>query len=577
MDTTEYEEKLDKMLSDTNTYTRLEKDPTPKYKKQLVDILSRLEKEGKIRPEDKKFLYPTAEIVPRIYGSPKIHKKDTPLHPIIDYTGSIGVSRSLADIISPLVGKTSHHVLNSKQLAEDLKDVVLEDDECLASHDVVSLFTNTPIDMTLDIIRDKLTKDPNLNQRTKLTVDDLMELVKFTLTTTYFTSKGNIYQQVKGAAMGSPLSPIAVDLYMEWLEDQAIATAPLNCTPKLWKRYVDDILEIIKKGETDNLTAHLNQIDPTGSIKFTHEEEKEGSIPFLDTIIIRKPDGSTKLCIYRKPTHTNQYLQFDSHHPLHQKLGVVRTLLDRKDTIVTEEEDKVEEENTITQSLVQCGYPKWTIDKVKRQKNQPKTQRQKTKTGKDKSKGLVVVPYVEGVSERISRVFKKHGYSTAMKPHCTLRNILVHPKDKREALQTAETIYEIPCKNCSKTYIGETDRLFKTRLNEHKTEAEKISCKSFTRSQRKTSSSEFFKSAISEHVAASNHVIGWDEARVIDLEPDKTTRWLKEAIWIRSRGCNTMNKDEGAYKLDKIYDQLIFNRQSSSVMTSSHPPRTADF
>ena len=59
-----------------------------------------------------------------------------------------------------------------------------------------------------------------------MTVDDLMELAKFTLTTTYFTSKGHIYQQVKGAAMGSPLSPIAVDLYMEWLEGQAIATAP---------------------------------------------------------------------------------------------------------------------------------------------------------------------------------------------------------------------------------------------------------------------------------------------------------------------------------------------------------------
>ena len=84
MDTTEYEEKLDKMLSDTNTYTRLDKDPTPpEYKNKLVDILSRLKKEGEIRPEDKKSLYPTAEIVPRIYGSPKIHKKDTPLRPII--------------------------------------------------------------------------------------------------------------------------------------------------------------------------------------------------------------------------------------------------------------------------------------------------------------------------------------------------------------------------------------------------------------------------------------------------------------------------------------------------------------
>ena len=78
-------------------------------------------------------------------------------------------------------------------------------------------------------MRDKLAKDPNLNQRTKLTVDDLIELVKFTLTTTYFTSKGNIYKQVKGAGMGSHLSQIAVDLYIERLEGQATATTPLNC------------------------------------------------------------------------------------------------------------------------------------------------------------------------------------------------------------------------------------------------------------------------------------------------------------------------------------------------------------
>ena len=197
MDTEEYEEKLANMLNDTNTYVKLDKDPTPKYKKKLVGIITRLEQEGKIRPEDKKFLYPTAEIVPRIYGSPKIHKKDNPLRPIIDYTGSIGynVSRSLADIISPIVGTTEHHVLNSKQLADDLNDIKLEDDEYLISHDVVSLFTNTPVALTLDIIRKRLEQDSNLNKRTRLTVDDIMELVEFILTTTYFTSKGTIYQQ----------------------------------------------------------------------------------------------------------------------------------------------------------------------------------------------------------------------------------------------------------------------------------------------------------------------------------------------------------------------------------------------
>ena len=156
-----------------------------------------------------------------------------------------------------------------------------------------------------------------------------------------------------------------------------------------------------------------------------------------------------------------------------------------------------------------------------------------------------------------------------MKPHKTLRNMLVHPKDKRNPMQTAEAIYEIPCKNCPKTYVGETGRLFKTRLSELRTETEKVSAKSYTRAQRKSSTSEIHKSAITEHVASSNHVIGWDEAKIIDQEPDKTTRWLKESIWIRSRGNKTMNKDEGAYRLDRVYDQIITKRQPRSLANTS--------
>ena len=139
---------------------------------------------------------------------------------------------------------------------------------------------------------------------------------------------------------------------------------------------------------------------------------------------MKLPENKTaqfKLSIYRKPTHTNQYLQFQSHHPLHQKLGVVRTLLDRKDNIVTEEEDRQEEDNNIKQALNQCGYPQWAIEKVKCNNAKPRQSKKPSKQEKDKSKGLVVIPYIEGLSERLSRFLKKHGFSTAMKPHKTLR------------------------------------------------------------------------------------------------------------------------------------------------------------
>ena len=78
-----------------------------------------------------------------------------------------------------------------------------------------------------------------------------------------------------------------------------------------------------------------------------------------------------------------------------------------------------------------------------------------------------------------------------------------------------------------------------------------------------------------DDVIVGRDVLNWDAARIIDQESDKTTRWLKEAIWIRSRGKDTMNNDKGAYKLDRIYDQIIHKRQPSELMTSSQSSKVA--
>ncbi len=155
-------------------------------------------------------------------------------------------------------------------------------------------------------------------------------------------------------------------------------------------------------------------------------------VAFLDTLVIRWEDGTIKLLVYRKATHTDQYLNFNSHHPLHQKLGVVRTLLDRKEKIVSEDHDKEEEEKKIKTARHRCGYPDWCIDRVKTQKCLPKEAGTYKRDPNCKSKGMVVVPYVEGVSEKVARILKTYNISSAIKPNSTLRNLLVHPKDKRE-------------------------------------------------------------------------------------------------------------------------------------------------
>ena len=170
---------------------------------------------------------------------------------------------------------------------------------------------------------------------------------------------------------------------------------------------------------------------------------------------------------------------------------------------------------------------------------------------------MVVIPYVNGVAERVQRVYKKYNVATAMKPYSTLRNLLVHPKDKRDKLQCSNCIYEIGCKNCDNTYVGETSRLFGVRLSEHQAEVKKATNKKYTHSERRASELEQTKSAILDHVARANHVIDWDEAKTIGREHDKKPREVREAIEIRRRGAKTLNREEGTYLLSHVYDPLI--------------------
>ena len=104
--------------------------------------------------------------------------------------------------------------------------------------------------------------------------------------------------------MGSPVSPIVANLYMEYLEQKALSTAPTP--PKFWHRYVDDTFLIHKEANKQGFLQHINSVDP--AIRFTVEDNKEdGSIPFLDTIVKPEVDGSLSITVYRKPTHTDQY------------------------------------------------------------------------------------------------------------------------------------------------------------------------------------------------------------------------------------------------------------------------------
>ena len=145
-----------------------------------------------------------------------------------------------------------------------------------------ALFTSVPIQPALTIIEKLLEEDPGLQERTSMTVKNIICLLEFCLRNTYFTFQNQYYEQVEGAAMGSPISPIVANLYMESFETRAISTSPHP--PLMWKKFVDDTCVIIKEAHKQEFLEHINSIDP--HIQFTSEDSKDdGSMPYLDMLI----------------------------------------------------------------------------------------------------------------------------------------------------------------------------------------------------------------------------------------------------------------------------------------------------
>ena len=164
-----------------------------------------------------KQLYPTSAVPPKFYGLPKIHKTGTPLRSIVSSRGSItyGIAKELAHIIKPLIGQSPHHLKNTQHFIQQLQGKKLEPGEVITSFDVKALFTSVPVKPAIQMVKQRLQQDNTLPQRTNMFITQITSLLEFCLTNTYFLFQGKYYEQVQGAAMGSPISPLIANIFMD--------------------------------------------------------------------------------------------------------------------------------------------------------------------------------------------------------------------------------------------------------------------------------------------------------------------------------------------------------------------------
>ena len=154
IDKADYIEKAEELLNKT-TYKKIPEDPTSRQKNRLISMLKNIKSEGGLSEEAYRRLYPTGAGAPNFHGLPKIHEPGIPLRPIVSSTGTVtyNTAKELAKILKPLVGMSAHHVHNTKDFVEQLKDIRLKQGECIISYDVTALFISVAIQPMINIIQ----------------------------------------------------------------------------------------------------------------------------------------------------------------------------------------------------------------------------------------------------------------------------------------------------------------------------------------------------------------------------------------------------------------------------------------
>ena len=236
------------------------------------------------------------------------------------------LSKFVAKLISPLTNDLRTTVKNSAEVVLKLKDIKLPPGYMLFTADICNMYGTLPIEPALHSLLQKLLSDFDLPKRTNLSPKEIISLSRLCLTHSYFQWKGECYVQFKGGAMGSPLVAHLADIHIDNILEQALQTWRGPILPYCF-RYVDDVHSALLDSSISDFGKHLNS--QHADIQWELATAKQNHLPFLDIDLHLMEDGTIQTSVFRKPTHTESYLRYDSCSPPSCKASVITTLVRR--------------------------------------------------------------------------------------------------------------------------------------------------------------------------------------------------------------------------------------------------------
>ncbi|XP_062713765.1 uncharacterized protein LOC134290613 [Aedes albopictus] len=353
----EYDDKMLALLNDS-AYKVLQNDPTASLQKKTNNMAKRLADLKLIDRSTLGRLQTQSATCPRIYGQPKAHKPNLPLRPVVPNitAPTYQLSKFIAHILQTTF-TSQYNVKDSFTFAQEINAITIPSEHVLVSFDVVSLFTNIPKNL---IIRSIIFRWTDIKKGTEINLDLFLEMIELCLDNSYFKFRDKYYQQTFGTAMGSPLSPILADYVMEDLLGTVINR--IGFTPPVIKKYVDDLFLVLHESQVEHILGIFNQYDP--HLQFTMELEKEGALPFLDTLVIHNTDDHTlQTRWYSKAISSGRLLNYHSYHPTNMKLNVATNFIKRVTQLTTSMPIE-QQKHIIFQNLRQNNYPSSLINRL---------------------------------------------------------------------------------------------------------------------------------------------------------------------------------------------------------------------